>query len=75
MLELPMNSATKALAGRSYIPAGVPICSIRQDGNAVRQGQSLSLVVRDIDGGLAESALQTAQLLAHLDPQLEVEVG
>jgi hypothetical protein len=48
---------------------------VRQDGNAVRQGQSFGLVVRDIDGGLAEPALQTAQLLAHLDPQLEVEVG
>ena len=37
--------------------------------------QSLGLVVRDIDRGLAEPALQVAQFLAHLDAQLEVEVG
>ena len=31
--------------------------------------------MRDIDRGLAQTALQPLQLLAHLDAQLEVEVG
>jgi hypothetical protein len=34
--------------------------AVRQDGNAVRQGQSLGLVVRDINRGLAQPALQIA---------------
>ena len=73
-----MNSATKALAGLLVDfarRADLLDPAVRQDGDAVRQGQSLGLVVRDIDRGLAEPALQIAQLLAHLDPQLEVEVG
>jgi len=72
--ELGDESAGRALVyfGRS---ADLLDPAVRQDGNAVRQGQSLGLVVRNVDRGLAKPALQIAQLLAHLNPQLEVEVG
>ena len=72
--ELGDESAGRALVyfGRS---ADLLDPAVRQDGNAVGQRQSLGLVVRDVDRGLAEPALQIAQFLAHLDPQFEVEVG
>ncbi len=49
--------------------------ALRQDGDAVGQGERLGLIVGDVDGRLAEPPLQVAQLVAHLDAQLEVQVG
>ncbi len=49
--------------------------AMRQHRDAVGQGQRLGLIMRDVDGRLAEPALQAAELVAHLDPQLQVQVG
>src|SRR5581483_755616 len=46
-----------------------------QNGDAVRHGQRLDLVVRDIDDGLAERLLQVFELDAQRFAQLGVEVG
>jgi hypothetical protein len=42
---------------------------------AIRQRKRFFLVMRDIDGGEAETATQIAEFGAHRDPQLSVEVG
>ena len=46
------------------ISLGVPTClepALRQDGDAVGQGERLALVVGDVDGRLAEPLLEIAQ--------------
>ena len=45
------------------------------DGDARGERHRLDLVVRDVDGGLAEPLVQLLDLGAHLDAQLGVEVG
>ena len=45
------------------------------DGDARGQRHGLDLVVRDIDGGLADPLVQLLDLGAHVDAQLGVEVG
>ena len=49
--------------------------AVHEDGDAVGERHRLFLVVRDVDGGDAERALQLAQLEARLEAQLGVEVG
>ncbi len=49
--------------------------ALREDGDAVGEGERLGLVVGDVDRRLAEPPLQKTQLVAHLDAQLEVQVG
>nr|BFE71521.1 hypothetical protein GCM10020092_048220 [Actinoplanes digitatis] len=46
-----------------------------QHHQAVGERQRLLLVVRDVDGGQPERLVQAADLGAHLQPQLRVEVG
>ena len=43
--------------------------------DAVRKGQSLLLIVGDVNGGDAEALLQVLQFVAQLDTQLCVKVG
>src|SRR5690606_27537626 len=45
------------------------------DGHAVRDGEGLLLVVGDIDGGALVGLLQCADVDAHLDAKLGIEVG
>ena len=45
-----------------------------QDGHTIAHGHRLGLVVRDVDGGCLELALDAGDLGAHLHPQLGVEV-
>ncbi len=50
-------------------PAGV------DDRHAIRDGERLFLVVRDIDGGESELLAQPPDLGAHLNAQAGIEVG
>ena len=73
---VPTNSATNAVAGRSYSSAGAATCSSLpgpHDADPVGHRQRLLLVVGDEQGGGAEPLLQGADLLAQLQPDLGVE--
>ena len=75
--ELPMKSATKALAGLFVdLPRRPDLldAAVRHDDDPIRERERLALVVRDVDRRLAQPPLQFAQLLAHRDAELEVEV-
>jgi hypothetical protein len=48
---------------------------VLEDGDAVAHGHGLDLVVRDVDGGDAEPALQGGDLRAGLDAELRVQIG
>ena len=66
---VPMKRATKVLA-RAFRtgPPASPFCSMRpaQQDHAVGHRHRLDLVVRDVDHGHAERALQPADFVAHL---------
>ena len=49
--------------------------ALMHDGDLVGHRHGLELVVRDIDHGRAEGALQMLDLAAHVGPQLGVEMG
>ena len=73
---VPTNSATNAVAGRSYSSSGrgellQPAGAHHAD--PVGHRQRLRLVVGDEDGGDAELELEPADLLAQLHPHLGVE--
>ena len=74
--DSPMNSAMNRLSGRSYRSLGfvdLPEAAVVDHCDAVRHGQRLALVVRDIDRGDAEPLVQVAHLDLHLLAQLLVE--
>ena len=76
-LLVPTKSATKRVRGRSYSSRGGPTCSTRPsriDRHAVGERERLLLVVGHVDRGDAELALEPADLRAHLDADLGVEV-
>ena len=73
----PMKPATKTLAGWSYMWRGrVELLeqAVLEDRDAVAHRHGLDLVVRDVDGGDAEAALQRGDLRTGLDAELGVEV-
>ena len=47
--------------------------AVAHHGDAVRHGQRFALVVRDVDEGDSDAALDRAQFVAHVLAQLEVE--
>src|SRR5439155_1566013 len=49
--------------------------AVAHDRNAIAERHGLDLVVRDVDRGDIELALEPRDLGTHLDPQLRVEVG
>ena len=74
--DTPMNPATKAVCGRSYTSIGSPTCSmlaVVEHGDAVAHRERFFLVVRDVDKGDADLALDPQQLELHLLAELEVE--
>ena len=72
-----MKSATKALAGplvNLLRRADLLNATVGHDDDAVGERERLALVVGDVERGLAQSPLQLAQLPAHGETELEVEV-
>ena len=67
----PVGRAGIELDGRSSLLDD----AFAQHHDLVGHSHGLDLVVRDIDHGRAEPAVQRNQFAAHLDPQLGVEVG
>ena len=73
-----MNSATSALAGRRIEflrRADLPGLAVDHHHDAVGERQRLLLVVRHVDRGAAEHGVDAADLGAHFQAQLGVEVG
>lgn len=72
-----MKPATKALAGRSYSARGVALLqdAAVEHRDAVAHRHGLDLVVRDVHGGDAETALQRGDLGTGRHAELRVQVG
>ena len=49
--------------------------TVTQDRDAIAHGHRLNLVVGDVNGGGAQSPLQSGDLIAGLHPQFRVQVG
>src|ERR1700758_2122109 len=62
------------VAGEQFI-AGEPLAPAVPHPDAVAERHRLGLVVRDVDGGGAQSPLQPGDFTAHLHPQLGIQVG
>ena len=76
-LLVPTKSATNGLAGRSVNvarAADLLDTPFVHDRDLVGQGERLALIVRHVDGGDLQLALQTLQLEAHLLAELGVQV-
>ena len=76
---LPMNRATSQVGGlgRRSRRGGADLQELaaHHHGDAVGHRHRLDLVVRDVDEGRAEPAMQLGDLGAHVHAQLGVEVG
>ena len=73
-----MKPATDTCAGRAKTSRGVADlhdAAVHEHRHAVGERHRLFLVVRDVDRGDAERALQLLQLEARFEAQLGVEVG
>src|SRR5437762_9710875 len=64
------RGAVKNLLGRTVLHDASGV----DDGDAIRKRQRFLAVVRDVDGGDADSSLERAQLVTKLDAHFVVEV-
>src|SRR6266545_6941013 len=75
-LLVPTKSATNRLTGRVELLGGRHLehPAVAYHGDAVRERERFFLIVRDVHGRDSQVLLQLADLGAHLDPDLRIEV-